>query len=95
MDYTPVLKLLPLAAWLLAGSFFAQAPSSVKPYVSEDSPVLVLTHVRVIDGTGAAPMEEILTTSRMYRFNRSSDWWDSASQEPLLNAEPCRAAACR
>jgi imidazolonepropionase-like amidohydrolase len=55
---TPVLKLLPLAAWLLAGSSFAQAPSALKPYVSEDSPVLVLTHVRVIDGTGAAPSED-------------------------------------
>ncbi|MEA3161088.1 MAG: hypothetical protein QOD95_2636, partial [Gammaproteobacteria bacterium] len=48
-----VLKLLPLAAWLMAGGSFAQAPSALKPYVSEDSPVLVLTHVRVIDGTGA------------------------------------------
>jgi imidazolonepropionase-like amidohydrolase len=55
---TPVLKLLPLAAWLLAGGSFAQAPSALKAYVSEDSPVLVLTHVRVIDGTGAPPMED-------------------------------------
>ena len=55
---TPVLKFLPLAAWLMAGSSFAQAPSALKPYVSEDSPVLVLTHVRVIDGTGAAPTED-------------------------------------
>jgi imidazolonepropionase-like amidohydrolase len=56
--FAPVLKLLPLAAWLMAGSAFAQAPSALKPYVSEDSPVLVLTHVRVIDGTGAAPLED-------------------------------------
>ena len=55
---SPVLKLLPLAAWLLAAGSFAQAPSGLKPYVSEDSPALVLTHVRVIDGTGAAPMED-------------------------------------
>jgi imidazolonepropionase-like amidohydrolase len=55
---TPVLKLLPLTAWLLAAGSFAQAPNALKPYVSEDSPVLVLTHVRVIDGTGAAPMED-------------------------------------
>lgn len=53
-----VLKLLPLVACLLAGSSLAQAPTALKPYVSEDSPVLVLTHVRVIDGTGAAPMED-------------------------------------
>jgi len=55
---TQVHKLLPLAAWLLAGASFAQAPSALKPYVTEDSPVLVLTHVRVIDGTGAPPMED-------------------------------------
>jgi imidazolonepropionase-like amidohydrolase len=42
----------------MAGSSLAQAPGALKPYVSEDSPVLVLTHVRVIDGTGAAPMED-------------------------------------
>jgi imidazolonepropionase-like amidohydrolase len=42
----------------MAGGSFAQAPGALKPYVSEDSPVLVLTHVRVIDGTGAAPMED-------------------------------------
>jgi imidazolonepropionase-like amidohydrolase len=53
-----VIKLLPLAAWLMAGSSLAQAPGALKPYVSEDSPVLVLTHVRVIDGTGAVPMED-------------------------------------
>jgi imidazolonepropionase-like amidohydrolase len=56
---TPVFKLLPLAALLMTGSSIAQAPpSALKPYVSEDSPVLVLTHVRVIDGTGTAPMED-------------------------------------
>jgi imidazolonepropionase-like amidohydrolase len=55
---TPVLTLLPLAACLLAAGSFAQAPNALKPYVSEDSPVLVLTHVRVIDGTGAASMED-------------------------------------
>ena len=30
----------------------------VKPFVSADAPVIVLQHVRVIDGTGAAPMED-------------------------------------
>lgn len=36
----------------------AQVKDGVKPYVKEDAPVLVLNHVRVIDGTGAAPMED-------------------------------------
>jgi len=30
----------------------------VKPYVAVDTPVVALTHVRVIDGTGAAPKED-------------------------------------
>jgi imidazolonepropionase-like amidohydrolase len=36
----------------------AQVKDGVKPFVKEDAPVLVLNHVRVIDGTGAAPMED-------------------------------------
>ena len=36
----------------------AQVPAALKPYVSEDSPSLVLMHVRVIDGTGAAAVED-------------------------------------
>jgi imidazolonepropionase-like amidohydrolase len=43
---------------LLAAGAAAQLKDSVKPYVKEDGPVLVLNHVRVIDGTGAAPMED-------------------------------------
>src|SRR2546422_1055799 len=30
----------------------------VKPFVAVDAPVVALTHVRVIDGTGAAPAED-------------------------------------
>lgn len=37
---------------------FAQTPAPLKPYVKEDSPVLVLNHVRVIDGTGVLPLED-------------------------------------
>jgi imidazolonepropionase-like amidohydrolase len=55
----------PLAPILLglATAGLAQAPA-VKPspdvarYIKIDSPRVVLTHVRVIDGTGAAPMED-------------------------------------
>jgi enamidase len=39
----------------------AQRPTlsaAVKPYVAVDTPVVALTHVRVIDGTGAAPKED-------------------------------------
>ncbi|MFL6428533.1 MAG: amidohydrolase family protein [Acidobacteriaceae bacterium] len=53
------------AAGLVCGSLLmmvavamAQVKDGVKPYVKEDAPVLVLNHVRVIDGTGAAPTED-------------------------------------
>src|SRR6267143_2961728 len=39
----------------------AQRPTlsaAVKPYVAVDTSVVALTHVRVIDGTGAAPKED-------------------------------------
>src|SRR5437660_11881899 len=32
--------------------------AAVKQYVTVDTPVVALTHVRVIDGTGAAPKED-------------------------------------
>src|SRR5580693_215685 len=43
---------------LLMVAAVAQVKDGVKPFVKEDTPVLVLNHVRVIDGTGAAPMED-------------------------------------
>ncbi|HEY1725226.1 MAG TPA: amidohydrolase family protein [Steroidobacteraceae bacterium] len=36
----------------------AETPAALKPYLAEDGPLLVLDHVRVIDGTGAAPMSD-------------------------------------
>ena len=36
-----------------------QKPSPLSPYVKEDAPVLVLEHVRLIDGTGSAPQEDM------------------------------------
>jgi hypothetical protein len=36
----------------------AQDADALKPYIKEASPVLVLEHARVIDGTGAAPKED-------------------------------------
>ena len=49
------------AGMLLAFSVeavWAQAPASLKPFVTEDASVLVLDHVRVIDGTGDAARED-------------------------------------
>src|SRR5256714_5924588 len=43
----------------LALTSFAQAPQSDRQqFVRVEAPVIALTHVRVIDGTGAAPMED-------------------------------------
>jgi imidazolonepropionase-like amidohydrolase len=45
-----------LAAALLPAALRAQAPANpLQPYISVDSPVVAITNVTVIDGTGAAP----------------------------------------
>jgi imidazolonepropionase-like amidohydrolase len=51
---------LAVVAWLsVAGAAFAQVLSpEVKAFVKVDAPVVALTHVRVIDGTGAAARED-------------------------------------
>lgn len=36
----------------------ADIPAGLKPYIKESAPVLVLDHVRVIDGTGVAALED-------------------------------------
>src|SRR5215218_4552206 len=47
----PVLPVLPALS--------AQAPSpNVQRFISADEPVIALTHVRVVDGTGAQPAED-------------------------------------
>lgn len=49
---------IPVGLMVAASGLFAQTPAALKPYISEDAPVLVLDHVRVIDGTGALPAED-------------------------------------
>lgn len=54
----------PAALWivfsLLSATLLAQqAPNPLAPYLKETAPVLVLDHVRIIDGTGAAPQEDM------------------------------------
>jgi imidazolonepropionase-like amidohydrolase len=44
--------------WVVVDSASAQLKDGVKPFIKEDATVLVLNHVRVIDGTGAAPVED-------------------------------------
>jgi imidazolonepropionase-like amidohydrolase len=45
-----------VAMW--AAAVCAEIPPGLKPYIKEDASVLVLNHVRVIDGTGAPPVED-------------------------------------
>lgn len=53
------LRLLAAAALMSSGAAAsAETSAGLKPYVSEDSPVMVLMHVRVIDGTGAAAADD-------------------------------------
>ncbi len=47
-----------LCVLLMAVLAAGQTKDGVKRFVKEDAPVLVLNHVRVIDGTGAALMED-------------------------------------
>jgi imidazolonepropionase-like amidohydrolase len=58
----PTTTLRALGALLLVPALgAAQRPTltaAVKPYVAVDTPVVALTHVRVIDGTGATPKED-------------------------------------
>src|SRR5215472_3709354 len=45
---------------LYAGALAAQNPlyPGTQPFIAVDAPVIALEHVRVIDGTGAAPRED-------------------------------------
>src|SRR5258707_11960517 len=47
-----------LAAGLLAGQSQYRMLPGVRPFVAVDSPIVALTHVRVIDGTGGAVQED-------------------------------------
>jgi imidazolonepropionase-like amidohydrolase len=48
----------------------------VRPFIKVDSPLVVLTHVRVIDGTGAAPRENqaiVVSSGKISSVNPSAD----------------------
>lgn len=53
--FTSAVAMAALPACLVA----QQKNSPLAPYIKESAPVLVLDHVRVIDGTGAAPQENM------------------------------------
>ena len=60
LKLTPRLFRLSVVAIFVASTAWtaAQDTDALKPYIKEPSRVLVLEHVRLIDGTGAAPKED-------------------------------------
>lgn len=68
------------SAWLIAGSALAQAPSvEVRKFLAFDQPLIALTNVRVIDGTGA-PVQENRTI--VLRGGRIAAITDAATAPP-------------
>jgi len=63
-----------LASSVLSGQSYRMYPG-VKPFVAVDSPVVALTHVRVIDGTGGAVQEDrtiIINQGKIQTFGPAS-----------------------
>lgn len=61
MHFPPIISAVASAALVFASSLAAQRPTlapAVRSYVTVDSPTIALTHVRVIDGTGAPGRED-------------------------------------
>ena len=61
MQPHPLRLALALGAGLIVSPADAQRPAlgnAARPYVTVDTPVVAITHVRVIDGTGAAPRND-------------------------------------
>ncbi|HEV2350635.1 MAG TPA: amidohydrolase family protein [Terriglobia bacterium] len=53
-----LLLLMGMSPWWGLAQEAAKRPASVQAYISAEAPVIALTHVRVIDGTGAAPLDD-------------------------------------
>ena len=60
----------------------AQTPAALKPFIKEDAPLLVLDHVRVINGTGTAADED----QRVVLNHGKIAWVGPASAAPALPA---------
>ncbi len=75
------------ALMVTSGSSAAQRPTlskNVRDYVAIDTPTVVLTHVRVIDGTGAPPREN---QTIVLRDGRIASLGDAASIESPAGAQ--------
>ena len=69
-------RIIPALALSLAFATHAQQkPNPLAPYIQVDAPVLVLNHVNIIDGTGAAPqpdMRIVLSHGRITAISAAS-----------------------
>jgi imidazolonepropionase-like amidohydrolase len=59
LPYSPRITILAVAFSVSLSLAAQQKPSPLAPYIKEDAPVLVLEHVRLIDGTGTNPQEDM------------------------------------
>jgi imidazolonepropionase-like amidohydrolase len=65
---------LALLAWVVCGAVLAQTPSAeVRKFIRYDSRLIALTHVRVIDGTGAPAQEDRTVILRDGRIEAITD----------------------
>src|SRR5690348_17719704 len=77
MRYRSLITAIPLLA-LTADALRAQRPvlsTAVRAYVAVDTPIVALTHARVIDGTGAPARDDqtlIIRDGRIAALGRSS-----------------------
>ncbi len=80
------LAILGLTAVAAPGQSSQAFGPQVREFITEDAPVIALTHVRVIDGTGAAPREDqtlIISNGKIAAissdgFRAHSGWSESA-----------------
>jgi imidazolonepropionase-like amidohydrolase len=65
---------LAVLAWFVGGAALAQTPSAeVRKFIKYDSPLIALTHVRVIDGTGGPAQEDRTVILRNGRIDAITD----------------------
>jgi imidazolonepropionase-like amidohydrolase len=75
-------------AFVLSLSCLAQHKSPLATYIKEDAPVLVLDHVRVIDGTGTAPQDDmriVITGGKITALQDAKSHADYAANAKVLD----------
>ena len=89
MPMRAVNVLLPVCLWLLAGSDLSVAAQpalspNVQRYVRVQAPTVVLTHVRIIDGTGAPSIADRNIVIQNGKIVRIEDGGDAAAASDTI-----------